>query len=128
MEQAHNGVRSLSTALVAGAALLAGCSGLSTDLQGEQGVPPSSMENDPAFHARLRELAAQAGGKLKLFPSSKEYFAELFDPGENAVEFGDHRLKLGLGHLDPGEGGNLGHGCGIDRHGVPSCVTGSAAR
>ena len=57
MEQAHNGVRSLSTALVAGAALLAGCSGLSTDLQGEQGVPPSSMENDPAFHARLRELA-----------------------------------------------------------------------
>ena len=54
MEQAHNGVRSLSTALVAGAALLAGCSGLSTDLQGEQGVPPSSMENDPAFHARMK--------------------------------------------------------------------------
>ncbi len=30
---------------------------------------------------RLRELAAQAGGKLKVFPSAKEYFIELFDRG-----------------------------------------------
>lgn len=30
---------------------------------------------------RLRELAAQAGGKLKVFASAKEYFAELFDRG-----------------------------------------------
>lgn len=30
---------------------------------------------------RLRELAAQAGGKLKMFASAKDYFAELFDRG-----------------------------------------------
>jgi chromosome partition protein MukB len=30
---------------------------------------------------RLRELAAQAGGKLKIYPSAKEYFVELFDRG-----------------------------------------------
>lgn len=66
MEQALNGTRPLGSALVAAAvaaaALFAGCSGLSTDLQGEQGVPPSSMENNPAFHARLRELAGTYEG------------------------------------------------------------------
>ncbi|MBK7827214.1 chromosome partition protein MukB [Nannocystis sp.] len=30
---------------------------------------------------RLRELAAQAGGKLKMFASAREYFAELFERG-----------------------------------------------
>jgi hypothetical protein len=36
-------------------------------------------------------------------------FAQLFDPRENAVEFGHHGLKLGIGDLETGERGDFRH-------------------
>lgn len=44
---------------------------------------------------RLRELAAQAGGKLKMFASAKDYFVELFDRGVTPLRLGaeDERRK-----------------------------------
>jgi len=37
---------------------------------------------------RLRELAAQAGGKLKVFASAKDYFVDLFDRGVTPLRLG----------------------------------------
>lgn len=55
--------------------------GLAKDTPLEEILLDRSDKDRVPGSQRLRELAAQAGGKLKLFPSSKEYFAELFDRG-----------------------------------------------
>ena len=44
--------------------------------------------------------------------------AELLDPAEDIVEFGHHRLDLGVAHRDPGELGDMAHLFCVYGHGA----------